>query len=105
MTWNGIHGHDGVAERFRQALVRGRLPAAPSTAQQAFLERAVAGLSQEDKVVPVRLSLFADMVKVRPWTSSTLRELGGAEGVGRAIALGDWTAIKAAPGVAFVEEA
>ena len=34
----------------------------------AFLNQAVAGLSQEDKVVCVRLALFAEMMKGKPWT-------------------------------------
>ena len=32
--------------------------------------------------MPVRLALFAEMVKGRPWTPAALREVGGAEGVG-----------------------
>ncbi|MGO9113828.1 MAG: serine/threonine-protein kinase, partial [Thermoguttaceae bacterium] len=48
----------------------------------AFLEQAVAGLAQNGKVVPVRLSLFAEMVKSKPWTPAALREIGGADGVG-----------------------
>jgi serine/threonine protein kinase/formylglycine-generating enzyme required for sulfatase activity len=63
----------------------GQLPA-PSAglnhAQEAFLERAVDGLAQEGRIVPVRLALFAEMVKHRPWTPATLREVGGASGVG-----------------------
>ena len=47
-----------------------------------FLDQAVEGLSQDGKVVPVRLALFAEMVKGKPWTPSALREIGGAEGVG-----------------------
>jgi formylglycine-generating enzyme required for sulfatase activity len=50
--------------------------------QEAFLDQAVAGLSQDGFVVPVRLSLFAEMVKGRPWTPATLREVGGMDGVG-----------------------
>ena len=50
--------------------------------QDAFLDRAIASLAQDGKVVSIRLSLFAEMVKNKPWTSATLRELGGAEGVG-----------------------
>jgi serine/threonine protein kinase len=50
--------------------------------QQAFLDQAVADLSQDGKVVSVRLALFAEMVKGRTWTPSTLRDVGGAEGVG-----------------------
>ncbi len=48
----------------------------------AFLDQAVAGLSQDGRIVPVRLALFAEMVKGRPWTPATLREVGGMDGVG-----------------------
>src|SRR5262249_42083701 len=41
-----------------------------------------AGLVQDGKVVSVRLALFAEMVKGKPWTPVTLREVGGTEGVG-----------------------
>ncbi len=47
-----------------------------------FLSQAVEGLSHDGKVVPVRLALFAEMVKGKPWTPSALRDIGGAEGVG-----------------------
>ena len=50
--------------------------------QKAFLDQAVAGLAQDGKVVPVRLALFAEMVKGKPWTPATLREIGGTDGVG-----------------------
>jgi formylglycine-generating enzyme required for sulfatase activity/class 3 adenylate cyclase len=50
--------------------------------QETFLDQAVAGLTQEGKVVSVRLALFADMVKGKPWTPATLKEMGGTEGVG-----------------------
>jgi formylglycine-generating enzyme required for sulfatase activity len=49
---------------------------------QQFVARAVEGLAQEGKVVPVRLALFAEMLKGRPWTLATLRAVGGTEGVG-----------------------
>ncbi len=51
--------------------------------QEAFLDQAVAGLTQGGKVVPVCLALFADMIKGKPWTPATLAEVGGAEGVGK----------------------
>jgi serine/threonine protein kinase/formylglycine-generating enzyme required for sulfatase activity len=63
----------------------GRLPqesAAPSREQERFLDEAVAGLMREGRVISVRLALFAEMVKDRPWLPATLREVGGAEGVG-----------------------
>jgi serine/threonine protein kinase/formylglycine-generating enzyme required for sulfatase activity len=63
----------------------GRLPAPPTELtplQAGFLDRAVAGLARDGKVIPVRLALFAEMVKGRPWTPATLHEMGGAEGIG-----------------------
>src|SRR5262249_22935877 len=50
--------------------------------QESFLDQAVSGLTQAGDVVPVRLALFAEMVRKRSWTPATLRELGGIEGVG-----------------------
>jgi serine/threonine protein kinase len=56
----------------------------PGTDEAHFLEQAVEGLAQDGKVVPVRLALFAEMVKGRPWHPATLRAVGGAAGVGAA---------------------
>jgi serine/threonine protein kinase/formylglycine-generating enzyme required for sulfatase activity len=53
-----------------------------SKEQNAFLDQAVSGLAQENKVISVRLALFAEMVKGRPWTPATFKEVGGTEGVG-----------------------
>jgi formylglycine-generating enzyme required for sulfatase activity len=50
--------------------------------QEAFLDQSVSGLAQEGKVISVRLALFAEMVKGKSWTPSTLQEVGGTEGVG-----------------------
>ena len=50
--------------------------------QHAFLDQAIAELAQDGKVISVRLALFAEMVKGKPWTPATLREVGGTEGVG-----------------------
>jgi eukaryotic-like serine/threonine-protein kinase len=63
----------------------GTLPAGPdelSKEQEAFLDQAVGGLSEDGKIISVRLALFAEMVKSKPWTPATLKEVGGAEGVG-----------------------
>ncbi|MEK6234784.1 MAG: hypothetical protein N2C14_08735, partial [Planctomycetales bacterium] len=49
-----------------------------------FLESSVSGLAEEGKVVSVRLALFAEMVKGKPWAPATLDEVGGAEGIGTA---------------------
>ena len=50
--------------------------------QQEFLNQAVASLAQDDKVICVRLALFAEMMKGRRWTPATLTDVGGAEGIG-----------------------
>ncbi|HEV3204358.1 MAG TPA: SUMF1/EgtB/PvdO family nonheme iron enzyme, partial [Gemmataceae bacterium] len=50
--------------------------------QERFLDEAVNGLAQDGKVICVRLALFAEMVKTRPWTSATLKEVGGTQGLG-----------------------
>ncbi len=50
--------------------------------QKEFLNLAVAGLSQEGKVISVRLALFAEMMKGKPWTPASLKAVGGTAGVG-----------------------
>ena len=63
----------------------GRLPERAdelTSDQQAFLDQAVTGIAEEGKVISVRLALFAEMVKNKPWTLASLNEVGGAEGVG-----------------------
>jgi serine/threonine protein kinase len=72
-----------VLTAFGQAF--GALPDASTDAtkeQKEFLEQAVRGLAQEGKVISVRLALFAEMMKGKSWTPSTLKEVGGTEGVG-----------------------
>ena len=53
-----------------------------SNEQKEFLEKSLDGLAEEGKVVCVRLALFAEMMKGKAWTPATLKEVGGAEGVG-----------------------
>jgi len=63
----------------------GRLPensGETSKDQKEFLKQAVSGLAQEGKVVCVRLALFAEMMKGKPWTPASLKAVGGTEGVG-----------------------
>ncbi len=50
--------------------------------EQRFLDQAVSGLSQEGKVICVRLALFAEMIKGKTWSPASLDALGGTEGVG-----------------------
>jgi serine/threonine protein kinase/formylglycine-generating enzyme required for sulfatase activity len=74
---------ESVLAAFGRAL--GALPDGPgdtSKPQKAFLEQAISGLAQEEKVICVRLALFAEMMKGKPWTPATLKEVGGTEGVG-----------------------
>ena len=51
-------------------------------AHEEFLNRAIEGLSEDGKVVCVRLALFAEMLKDKPWTVATLDQVGGTKGVG-----------------------
>jgi formylglycine-generating enzyme required for sulfatase activity len=61
----------------------GRLPeGTPEKDQKEFLNLAVSGLAQEGKVISVRLALFAEMLKGKPWTPATLKAVGGTQGVG-----------------------
>lgn len=53
-----------------------------SKSEQAFVEQVIDGLAREGKVISVRLALFAEMIKSKPWTAQTLRDIGGTEGVG-----------------------
>lgn len=72
-----------VLIKFGQAF--GRLPAQASQFsddQRQFVSKVVAGLAEDGKVVSVRLSLFAEMVKAKPWTAATLEQVGGTAGVG-----------------------
>ncbi len=63
-----------------QAWPESEQPLTPEKKQ--FLDRAVEGLSEEGHVVCVRLTLFAEMMKQRPWTSETLKQVGGVLGIG-----------------------
>src|SRR5262249_18447694 len=49
---------------------------------EAFIEQAVDGLAENGQIVCVRLALFAEMFKNRPWTPVALRSMGGTSGVG-----------------------
>ena len=53
-----------------------------SKEQKAFLKESVRGLSEGGKVICVRVALFAEMMKGKPWLPATLKEMGGTEGVG-----------------------
>ncbi len=70
-----------VLAELGRALGRIQEPAAPHEAR--FLEQAVKELAGPDgRVIPVRLTLLAEMLRHRDWTLATLRGLGGFEGIG-----------------------
>jgi formylglycine-generating enzyme required for sulfatase activity len=73
---------------------------APAAAEEhrAFLEQSVSGLAQDGKVICVRLALFAEMMKGKPWTPATLEEVGGTEGIGVTFLEGTFSAAAARPG-------
>ena len=50
--------------------------------QREFLDRVIAELAEDDRVICVRIALFAQMVRSRPWVPETLNAIGGARGVG-----------------------
>jgi formylglycine-generating enzyme required for sulfatase activity len=65
--------------------------------QERFLDEAIAGLARDGQVIPVRLSLFAEMIKGKPWTPATLQKVGGTEGIGVTFLEGTFSAATAPP--------
>ena len=60
----------------------GKLADDVSPEHEAFIDQAINDLAEGNKVISVRLALFADMLKTRPWVPTSLREVGGVGGVG-----------------------
>ncbi len=50
--------------------------------QKDFIKQSIEALAENGKVSCVRLALFAEMMKGKPWTMATLKDVGGIEGVG-----------------------
>ena len=50
--------------------------------QKEFLQESVSGLGEEGKIISVRLALYAEIMKGKPWAPRTLKEVGGTKGVG-----------------------
>ncbi|MHB1423503.1 MAG: protein kinase domain-containing protein [Gemmataceae bacterium] len=65
--------------------------------QKEFLKQAVSGLAQEGRVISVRLTLFAEMMKGKAWTPASLKAVGGTEGVGVAFLEETFSAAAAQP--------
>jgi serine/threonine protein kinase/formylglycine-generating enzyme required for sulfatase activity len=86
----------------------GKLPQNPaenSKEQKDFLQQAVAGLAQLDKVICVRLALFAEMMKSKPWTPASLKAVGGTEGIGATFLEETFSAASAPPEHRFHQKA
>src|SRR5262249_8942480 len=63
----------------------GRLPENTrnlSKDQKEFRRKTIAGLAEDERVVSVRLALLAEMMKGKPWTPASLKDVGGTTGVG-----------------------
>lgn len=70
-----------VLKQFGQAY--GRIsPGNPAPAEERFLDQAIDELLTDGKVYPVRLALFAEIMKGRVWEPETLQRFGGVEGIG-----------------------
>jgi hypothetical protein len=88
--WNGMLVDSFDPQHARRVLrelgvAYDRLPAAEasqSAEQSAFLDQAVMALTEDNRLYPVRLAIFVEMVKDREWSPTMLAEMGGAEGVG-----------------------
>lgn len=75
------HARD-VLLAFGQAF--GALPDSPlqlTDEQNRFLDLAIEELQEDEKVICVRLALFAEMMKNRQWNSEALASVGGVEGL------------------------
>jgi len=76
-----------------------------SSDQNSFLDQSISGLAEDGKIVSVRLALFAEMVKKKPWTPATLKEVGGTEGIGLAFLEETFSASTAPPQHRFQQKA
>ena len=90
-----VDGHNvGLIDRFERGHARhvleelgrayGRLAptSQPTPAQEKFLDCAIDTLAEDDRILPVQLTLFADVFKDRPWTGETLRGIQGLADIG-----------------------
>jgi len=53
-----------------------------SSSQAGFVSEAIGELAENGLVSPVRLALWAELLKTRPWTQGALAGMGGAAGLG-----------------------
>ena len=69
-----------ILTAFGQAYEKVQYP--PTESQAKFVTAAIDELIQGEEISPVRLALFAEMMKARDWVPETLEAVGGATGVG-----------------------
>lgn len=50
--------------------------------ESRFVDDVIDSLAEQDRIIPVRLALLAEMTKDRTWHPDTLVEIGGVEGIG-----------------------
>ena len=72
-------------------------PLQPNDEQQRLLTQVIADLADQGKIVCVRLAVFGEMMRGRPWTAESLREVGGTAGVGVTFLEETFSAGSAAP--------
>ena len=60
----------------------GAIGDSPTHDQEAFLSEAVGELASAGRLAPVQLAVLSEMIKDKPWTIATLKNLGGIEGLG-----------------------
>jgi formylglycine-generating enzyme required for sulfatase activity len=81
--FDAAHARQVLVEYGRSCGRVGEGPEGPGSETDRFLDQAVGEMIGTDgRVAPVRLSLFTEVVRRRPWTPATLRALGGFEGIG-----------------------
>ena len=73
--------------------------------QESFLDQSISGLAVDGKIISVRLALFAEMVKGKPWTPATLKEVGGTQGIGLTFLEETFSAATAPPEHRFHQKA
>jgi serine/threonine protein kinase/formylglycine-generating enzyme required for sulfatase activity len=54
----------------------------PTASQEAFINASIDELAKIGRLEPVQICLLSEMVKNKPWSTATLRELGGIQGLG-----------------------
>jgi hypothetical protein len=70
------------AERVLTLFGQAREESGISEENRAFVREAVNSLTQDEKVVCIRLSLFAEMMRGKEWLPATLEKMGGTSGIG-----------------------